>query len=328
VDKVTLLAAVRNLAAAGELTEAEVVVAVREGAAIPAAQVAERSGRYSRVLSFVGGGVTFIGIVAFIAQVWDRLGAVMHVVVTLGSGLAAYAAGVLLSRHGRLGAAGPAFFLIAALVLPIGLAVALDEGGLDPERLGLQSLMALALLVVFLVAYRLFRASSLLVYAIAYATWALFAITGFLAGSDPRFAGREFFEYRTLAVGLAFMVLGWAFSATEREGLSGPLYAVGSVAFLGSALALTGWKPSQNVFWELAFPGLVFGVLYLSVHLRSKALLTFGSLFLGAFLAKITGEYFSDSMGWPLALIVLGLLLMGVGYLAFRLGRTYLTTSG
>jgi hypothetical protein len=321
VDKVTLLAAVRDLAAAGELTEAEVIAAVRDAADRRAAEIAARSGRYSKLLYFVGGGVIFIGIVAFLAQAWDELGAVMHVVVTLGAGLAAFAAGVLLSWHGRLGAAGPAFFLIAALVLPLGLAVTLDEAGLDPERLGLQSLMALLLLASFLAVYRFFRSSSLLVYAIVYATWAFFAITGFVAGSDPRFAGREFFEYRTLAVGLAFMALGWAFSATERDGLSGPLYAFGSLAFLGSALALSGWKPSQNAFWELAFPGLVFVVLYLSVHLRSRALLTFGSLFLGAYLAKITGEYFSDSMGWPLALIVLGLLLMGVGFLTYRLKR-------
>jgi hypothetical protein len=321
VDKVTLLEEVRDLAAAGELTEAEVIAAVRGAADRRAAEIAARSGRYSKLLYFVGGGVIFIGIVAFLAQVWDELGSVMHVVVTLGSGLAAFTAGVLLSWHGRLGAAGPAFFLIAALVLPLGMAVALDEAGLDPERLGLQSLMALLLLASFLAVYRFFRSSSLLVYAIVYATWAFFAVTGFVAGSDPRFAGREFFEYRTLAVGLAFMALGWAFSATERDGLSGPLYAFGSLAFLGSALALSGWKPSQNAFWELAFPGLDFVVLYLSVHLRSKALLTFGSLFLGAYLAKITGEYFSDSMGWPLALIVLGLLLMGVGFLTYRLKR-------
>ena len=321
MDKVTLLEAVRDLAAAGELTEAELVAAVREAANTPAAEVAARSGRYSRLLYFVGGGVIFIGIVAFIAQVWDDLGPIMHVVVTLGTGLAAFTTGVLLSWHGRLGAAGPAFFVIAALVLPTGLAVALDEAGLDPEKLGLQSLMALVLMGAFLTVYRLFRSLSLLVFAIAYATWAFFAVTGFLVGSDPRFASKEFFEYRTLAVGLVFMMLAWAFSGTERDGLSGPLYAFGSLAFLGSALALGGWKPSQNAFWELVFPGLVFGVLYLSVHLRSKALLTFGSLFLGAYLAKITGEYFSDSMGWPLALIVLGLLLMGVGFLTYRLKR-------
>lgn len=321
MDKMTLLDAVRDLAASGELTEAEIVAAVREAAGTPAAEIADRGRRYSKLLYFIGGGVIFIGIVAFIAQVWDDLGSVMHVVVTLGAGLAAFTSGVLLSWHGKLGAAGPAFFLIAALVLPLGMAVALDEAGLDPEKLGLQSLMALVLLAAFLAVYRLFRASSLLVYAIVYATWAFFAITGFMAGPDPRFAKAEFFEYRILAVGLAFLVLGWAFSGTERDGLSGPLYTFGSLAFLGSALALGGWKPSQNVFWELIFPGLVFVVLYLSVTLRSMALLTFGSLFLGAYLAKITGEYFSDSMGWPLALMVLGLLLMGVGYLTFRLKR-------
>ena len=321
MDKMTLLEAVRDLAAAGELTEAEVIAAVREAADTRAAEIAARSGRYSNLLYFVGGGVIFIGIVAFIAQVWDELGPFMHVVVTLGSGLAAFVSGVLLSWHGRLGAAGPAFFLIAALLLPLGMAVTLDEAGLAPERLGLQSLMALVLTVAFLAVYRLFRSSSLLVYAIVFATWAFFAISGFMVGPDPRFAGKEFFEYRILTAGLAFMVLGWAFSGTERDGLSGPLYAFGSLAFLGSALALGGWKPSQNAFWELVFPGLAFGVLYLSVQLRSKALLTFGSIFLGAYLAKITGEYFSDSMGWPLALIVLGLLLMGVGFLTFRLTR-------
>jgi hypothetical protein len=324
MDKQTVLDAIRELVTTGQLTEAEIAAAVHEAAGTPAAEAAERSTRYSRVLYFIGGGVVFIGIVAFIAQVWNDLGPVMHVVVTLGAGLAAFTAGVLLSWHGRLGAAGPAFFFVAALVLPLGIAVALDEAGLDPEKLGLQSLMAIALLAAFLAVYRLFRASSLLIYSIVYATWAFFAITAFLAGPDPRFARAEFYEYRILAIGLAFMVLAWAFSGTEREGLSGPLYAFGSLAFLGAAIALGGWKPSQNVIWELVFPGLVFAVLYLSVHLKSKALLTFGSLFLGAYLAKITGEYFSDSMGWPLALMVLGFLLMAVGYLTLRLKRIYL----
>ncbi len=324
MDKLAVLGAIREMVANGELTEAEVIAAVRDRVGGPRTLVGERQTRYSRVLYFIGGGVVFIGIAAFIAQVWSDLGPVMHVVVTLGSGLAAYAVGVLLSWHGRLGAAGPAFFLIAALVLPLGLAVALDEAGLDPERLGLQSLIALVLLTAFLAAHLLFRAASLLVYAIAFGTWAVFAITAFLAGPDPRFAQAEFYEYRILAVGLTYMVLAWAFSGSQRDALSGPLYGLGSLAFLGAALALGGWKPSQNPFWELIFPGLVFAVLYLSVHVRSKALLTFGSLYLGVYLAKITGEYFSDSLGWPLALVILGLLLMVVGYLTLRLKRAYL----
>jgi hypothetical protein len=324
MNKSEVLDAIRALAAAGELSEDEALAAVRSGAGVSGAVAPDRRLRYSRVLYFIGGGVVFIGIVAFIAQVWEDLGSLMRVVVTLGSGLAAYVSGVLFSWHGRVGAAGPAFFLIAALVLPLGMAVALEEAGLDPERFGIQTLIALVLMAAFLGAHLLFRALSTLVWAIVSGTWAYFAFTWLLIGPNPQFDEAKIIEYQVLAGGLAFMVLAWAFSGTEREGLTGPLYAVGSAAFLGAALALGGFKPSHSVFWELAFPGLVFAILYLSVHVKSLALLTFGSLFLGAYLTKITAEYFSESLGWPLALILMGFMLMGVGYLMFRLKRSYL----
>ncbi|MCP4898998.1 MAG: hypothetical protein GY906_18670 [bacterium] len=218
------------------------------------------------------------------------------------------------------------FFLIAALVLPVGMAITLDEAGLDLESLGLQSLISLVLMSAFLVAYALFKANSLLVYVVFYATWAVFGFSSYLVGSDPRFPEVEFFEYRVLAVGLSYMVLAYAFAGTRREGLSGALYGFGSMAFLGAALGLGGWKPSQSIFWELVFPGLAFAVLYASVHVKSKALLTFSSIFLGAYLSKLTGEYFSDSLGWPLALVLVGLMLMGLGYVTLRLKRTYLVS--
>ncbi len=74
----------------------------------------------------------------------------------------------------------------------------------------------------------------------------------------------------------------------------------------------------------MVFPGLVFAVIYASVYLRSKALLTFGSSFLASILSMITNEYSQDSLGWPLALVISGMMLMGVGYLTFRLKRRYL----
>ena len=321
MDKQTVLESVSTLAAAGDLSEAELMAAFREGAG---GEAAERQTRYSTVLYFIGGGVVVIGIVALIAQIWDDLGSVMHVVVTLGSGIAAFTAGVLLSRRRWLGAAGPAFFLIAALVLPFGLAVTLDEAGLHPDHLQWQSLISVVLMGAFAAAYLLFRSNSLLLYAIGYATWAFFAITGWIAGPNPGFDDFEFFEYRALAVGLSYLLLAFAFADTQRRTLSGILYGLGAMTFLGAALALGGWKPSQSIFWEMVFPGLVFAVLYASVHLKSKALLTFGSFFLASYLVKITSEYFKDSLGWPLALVISGMMLMGVGFLTFRLKRRYL----
>jgi len=321
MDKQTVLESVSILAAAGELSEAELSATYREAVD---GDVAERHTNYSKVLYFIGGGVVVMGIAALIAQIWDDLGSVMHVVVTLGPGLAAFIVGVILGRRRWLGAAGAAFFLIAALVLPVGLAVTLDEAGFHPDHLEWQSLISLVLVGTFAAAYLLVRSKSLLVYAIGFATWAFFAITGWIAGPNPRFGELEFFEYRTLAVGLAYLALAFAFADTPRRALSDLLYSFGSLAFLGAALSLGGWKPSQNVFWELVFPGLVFVVLYASVHLKSRALLAVGSLFLASYLVKITNEYFKDSLGWGLALVISGLALMGVGYLTLRLKRRYL----
>ena len=322
MDKQNVLESVTVLAAAGDLSEAELNAAYLEGAG---GDAVERHARYSTVLYFIGGGVVVMGIVALIAQIWDDLGSVMHVVVTLGPGLAAFTVGSLLSRRQSLGAAGAAFFLIAALVLPLGLAVTLDEAGVHPDHLEWQSLISIVLMGAFVAAYLLFRSNSLLLYAIAFATWAFFAITGWIAGPNPGFGEVEFFEYRALAVGLSYPLLAFAFADTSRRELSGILYGLGSMTFLGAALALGDWKPNQNMFWELVFPGLVFAVLYASVHLKSRVLLTAGSGFLAAYLLKITNEYFSDSLGWPLALVISGMMLMGVGYLTLRLKKRYLS---
>ena len=321
MDKQRVLESVSALAAAGDLNEAELTAAYRNGAG---GESIDRQTRYSTVLYFIGGGVVVIGLVALIAQVWDDLGSVMHVAVTLGSGIAAFTTGVFLSRRRWLGAAGPAFFLVAALVLPFGMAVTLDEAGLQPEQFLWQSLVSVVLMGAFTAAYLLFRSNSLLLYATAFATWAFFAVTGWIAGPNPGINDLEFFEYRALAVGLSYLLLAFAFADTPRRALSGVFYGLGAMTFLGAAFALGGWAPSQNGFWELVFPGLVFAVLYASVHLKSKALLTFGSLFLASYLVKITSEYFSDSLGWPLALVISGMMLMGVGFLTFRLKRRYL----
>ena len=126
-----------------------------------------------------------------------------------------------------------------------------------------------------------------------------------------------------LFAGLAYMLLGYSFVGSDREVLTGWLYTFGVFGFLGAAFALGEWKPNQSLFWEAIYPGLVFGIIFLSTHLKSRIFLIFGSLALGAYLSKITAEYFSDSLGWAFSLVIVGFLLMGVAYLAVRLNRRY-----
>jgi hypothetical protein len=135
-------------------------------------------------------------------------------------------------------------------------------------------------------------------------------------------------EYRFLTTGLAYGLLAYAFSEDDRQALTGALYGFGILFFLGAAYMLGGYKPSQNYFWEMIFPGLTLGTLFLSVYLKSKSFLTFGALYLIAYIGKITVEYFKDSFGWPLSLVLIGFALMGIGYGAFHLNSEYFGDQG
>jgi hypothetical protein len=42
-----------------------------------------------------------------------------------------------------------------------------------------------------------------------------------------------------------------------------------------------------------------------------------------AYTAWFTGEHFAESVGWPIALIIFGLLLIGLSALALRIDRNY-----
>jgi len=97
---------------------------------------------------------------------------------------------------------------------------------------------------------------------------------------------------------------------------------------LGSALALGGWSPDQNIFWELIYPILIFGILLLSVRVSSKSLYVWGILFLMAYVMKITDEYFSSGLGWPLVLVIAGLAMIAIGYGAFAVNKKYFSDGG
>jgi hypothetical protein len=89
-------------------------------------------------------------------------------------------------------------------------------------------------------------------------------------------------------------------------------------------LMLSSGNGSNNLLWEILFPLFSFISVILSIFLKSKTFLTFGTLFLLIDIVKLSNNYFSQSLGWPLALIMAGLGMISVTYLAIRLKIRYL----
>jgi hypothetical protein len=287
----------------------------------------------AEVLSYLGGAVVVIGVATLIGQNWQALSLPTRLLATLGAGSAALVVGVLLSRRPQTNRAAPAFFLIAGLVIPIGIAVLQDGADLSPGSNASQSVNALAMLAAFCAAFYLLRRMVLLVLTVGFGIWLFFAVTGLFRDQNPWDqagtvnGGPNYDAYRVLVVGVALAILGYGLRGTAWKSLSGTLYGFGSLGLLAAVLVLGGWPPSDSLFWNLAFPVVDLGVLFAGVQLRSRVALTMGTLGLMGYLLKITSEYFSDSLGWPLALVVAGLGMIAIGFLSVLLRRRYLPPS-
>ncbi|NOT28989.1 MAG: hypothetical protein HOP15_00915 [Planctomycetes bacterium] len=58
--------------------------------------------------------------------------------------------------------------------------------------------------------------------------------------------------------------------------------------------------------------------------MRSRRLLATGTLGLLAYIGYFSGRHFEDSIGWPLLLILLGMVMMALGTIAVRIQRRYI----
>jgi hypothetical protein len=150
---------------------------------------------------------------------------------------------------------------------------------------------------------------------------------------------------------LGFLAAGLATVVATIVWLPGkaPLWTFAlAVWVLGSLCAFVGWKdwvhpgwlalmlgtvgalvgPSiagEDYGWAL-IPGLVTAaaVMAVGVRIRETPLLALGTLAAFSYLTWVVVRYFSDSLGVPLALTVVGVIFLALAVLAGRLGRATL----
>lgn len=323
MNKVELLQYIKDFASKGFVTKDDVVDAYNQGAKISGSR--DNKVTISQILYYIGGAIVFLGIAILVVQNWSHLNAVTKILVTLGSSIVAYITATIFYRHAdRLGGVGQAFYLISALTLPLGLAILFDEVGFDPDTAVLHSLISFICLLVFLISQRIFKKDIFIIFSVLFGTWFFFGFTEFLSDKIVSFDADKFAAYRVIVTGISYIFLGRFLSQKQKKALSGMLCGLGIFVALAACLYLTGWGRGRSIMWEILFPGIVFGVIFLSIYLKSKSFLVFGSMYLMVYILKLTGEYFADSMGWPLALVMTGLLLIGIGYAAFALNKKYI----
>jgi hypothetical protein len=322
MNKEELLSQLQTMAAEGQITRQEIEQV------FPIAPTTSKSHvKLSQVFSVLGGLIVMVGIIILVAQNWLFLGLGGRLMVTLGSAVVAFALGVILYPKNEL--IGLVGLTLAAGLAPVGWFVALDSFGIQLTPTLSHLIIAGILFLVYLLVFSVCRHGVVVLLNVVYATWLMTAAVFYMLDLTDYESASIVIRYLFLTIGLAYILLGYSLAKTKYAKVQSFLYFFGVPAFLGAALSLAGWRlfgtgPRITNIWEIVYPALVIGTVLLSIPLKSRSFLLFGSFFLLAYIFKITSKYFADTLGWPIVLVIVGVAFIGVGYVVLHLSRKYL----
>ncbi len=216
------------------------------------------------------------------------------------------------------------FFAISAALAPIGIAVFVRQAEMTLTP-AVHALIGLLLGSLFLSAFWHTRRNILVLLSVGYFSWAYLAT---IAGLFDVTA--DVGKCTAMVLGVSYLLVAYYYhihreslekgERMEKKAVENVLYGLGTLAILAPALFFGG-------LFDLLSLALIFGAFYLSVYVKSRTMLMSGALFLMIWIVKMTSKYFADSISWPLALIVVGFLVIGVGYVTFYVNRKFLSAT-
>lgn len=316
MEKQQLLAELKQQLQAGLITKSEL-------AALTSTSGADADGaphKMVNVLYTIGAIITIVGVIILIAQNWNEIGFVGRIAVTLGISLATFVAGFVL-RAPHQNKLSQVMFFISAVLAPIGSLVLIDEADMTMS-LTTHVVLALILTVVYGVAYWATRKNILVLVTVGFGSWAYYAV---LAKTfETNLFTTDILKWATIIAGIAYLLIAYTFANKnsaeahlENNAVAGILYAIGSFSILLAGITFGG-------FFDILYIAVLFAGFYGSIFLKSRGILVFSALFLIAHIGELTTEYFADSIGWPVALIFIGFVVIAVGYGTLWLNRKFI----
>jgi len=273
------------------------------------------------MLYLIGALVLVLGIIFLVAQIWGDIGSLGRVSLTLVLGLvfATLGSWFLITEKGDQ--LGDIFHVVGGLLIPSGIFVLLNEYVTTTPSLWTITLICTGIALFYILLAIQHKRAVLTFFAISDTTIVAYALVSALI-QNSRYIADDVFALITMSLGIGYFFLGRAYIGTWNKKLVSYLYLAGSLAFF-----IAGFNRiyDYGLVWELLY--LVFACVGVGIALsvKSRILLFVSTGALIGYFVYMTNEYFADSLGWPISLVLLGFVLIGLGYASVTLGKKYIT---
>ena len=269
-----------------------------------------KSSVLTRLFGYLGGIFVLAGLGVFIEMQWGAMNSIARITVTLGSGIAAFVMALFALGDERWEKTATPLFLLAALLQPTGILVAIDEFSRGGDERHAILLTSGVLLIQQTLTFLETRRTVLLFMALIFAV-CLYGTAMDLADLDE--------DLIVFTLGLSVLLVTYSTDRTPHAAIAPFWYFVSSAAMLAGLFSLI-----QDSVLEILFLAAACGLVFLSTWVKSRGLLFVGTVAILSYVGYYTAENFSHVVGWPIALILFGLLLIGLSAVAFRINRKYI----
>lgn len=273
----------------------------------------------TKLLYVIGAIIVIIGLIIFVNQIWDDIGAFGRIIITLGLGLIFAITGSVLLKQKPKDHVGTIFHIIGGVLIPGGAVVTLNEVNPNIQHLWALTITFGVIFAFYMLLSYIHKNAILTFFAIGNGTAFIYLL--FESIVDGRFYQHgDLYAYLTMVIGASYLLLTHAFKDTYNKYLSPILYLFGTAGILGAGFS----QVFGSLPWQLFYFVLVLGGIVLSIYLKSKSILVVSTLFLIFHISYITGKYFANSLGWPISLILLGFVFIGLGYASITINKKYI----
>lgn len=273
----------------------------------------ETSSVLSKLFGYIGGIFVFAGIGVFISMYWDDFGSAARVIVTLATGLVAFFMGLVCLVDKKYERAATPLFLIASVLQPTGIMVMLQEyssGG--DARYGLM-FMAIYMLIQQGATF-LAKGRTVLVFSAILFGCIFFANLFDILDMSEKLIG--------IVMGTSLLCVAYALNQSKHVAIAPFWYFIGAVILLFSVFDMV-----KNTPFELAYLGVSALIISLSTYVRSRTLLLVGTISMLLYIGYFTAKNFANTVGWPIALVMIGIALIALSSLAVRLNNKYIKSA-
>jgi hypothetical protein len=280
----------------------------------PSAQAEESGSILKKIFSYIGAILIFSGLCAFVGMMWDDMGSIARITVTLGTGFFAFIMALACAADARYERATTPLYLVAALFQPAGIFVMLDEysrGG-DPRH-GVLLMATFMILQQGLTFWK--KQSTVLAFTTTFFTATFFATLMDVIDIPQDWTG--------IVISIAVLSAAQLMNKSRHAAIAPFWFFVSSIGLLWSTFDLV-----ENTIFEIIYLGLTALLIFFSTLFRSRTLLLNGTIGMLCYIGYFTAEHFANNVGWPLVLILIGVAFLGLGSFALKLNNKYIAQKG